>query len=93
MSEVNISDIREVLRNLVDGTRFTFAQVARETGLSTGVVSGFMNNKYAGDNDRVEKALQRWVDKQHSAAELPEPPRFIETPTVKQIWTAFAMRT
>ena len=28
MSEVNISDIREVLRNLVDGTRFTFAQVA-----------------------------------------------------------------
>jgi hypothetical protein len=32
MSEVNISDIREVLRNLVDGTRFTFAQVARETG-------------------------------------------------------------
>ncbi|HAU6294638.1 TPA: DNA transposition protein, partial [Klebsiella oxytoca] len=50
MSEVNISDIREVLRNLVDGNRFTFAQVARETGLSTGVVSGFMNNKYAGDN-------------------------------------------
>lgn len=33
MSEVNISDIREVLRNLVDGNRFTFAQVARETGL------------------------------------------------------------
>lgn len=60
MSEVNISDIREVLRNLVDGNRFTFAQVARETGLSTGVVSGFMNNKYAGDNARVEKALQRW---------------------------------
>jgi DNA transposition AAA+ family ATPase len=54
MSEVNIPDIREVLRNLVDGNRFTFAQVARETGLSTGVVSGFMNNKYAGDNDRRE---------------------------------------
>jgi DNA transposition AAA+ family ATPase len=68
MSEVNISDIREVLRNLVDGTRFTFAQVARETGLSTGVVSGFMNNKYAGDNDRVEEALQRWVSKQFAAA-------------------------
>ena len=85
MSEVNISDIREVLRNLVDGTRFTFAQVARETGLSSSVVSGFMNNKYAGDNDRVELVLQRWVTKQHSAAELP---RFIETPTVKQIWTA-----
>lgn len=89
MSDVNISDIREVLRNLVDGGRFTFAQVSRETGLSTGVVSGFMNNKYTGDNERVEKALTRWVNKQQSAAELPEPPRFIETPTVKQIWTAF----
>ncbi|TCW05592.1 hypothetical protein EDF73_11636 [Raoultella sp. BIGb0138] len=89
MSHVNITDIREVLRNLVDGTRFTFAQVGRETGLSPSVISGFMNNKYTGDNNRVEKALQRWIDKQHSAAELPAPPRFIETPTVKQIWTAF----
>lgn len=89
MSEVNITDIREAVRNLVDGERVTFARMAREIGLSTSVVSGFMNNKYAGDNDRVEKAIQRWVEKQHTVAELPEPPRFIETPTVKQIWTAF----
>ncbi|EPR3505573.1 hypothetical protein ACU4ZE_000599 [Serratia marcescens] len=50
MSEVNITDIREAVRNLVDGERVTFARMAREIGLSTSVVSGFMNNKYAGDN-------------------------------------------
>ncbi|EOI6871250.1 AAA family ATPase [Yersinia enterocolitica] len=89
MSDVNITDIRGVLRNLVDGKRFTFAQVARETGLSSGTVSSFMNEKYNGDNERVETALSRWIEKQQAGAEIPEPPRFIETPTVKQIWTAF----
>jgi hypothetical protein len=29
-----------------------------------------MNGKYAGDNDRVEEALQRWVSKQFAAAEF-----------------------
>lgn len=89
MSDVNIADIRGVLRTLVDGKRFTFAQVARETGLSSGTVSSFMNEKYNGDNERVETALTRWIEKQQAGAEIPEPPRFIETPTVKQIWTAF----
>ncbi|CAH6198498.1 AAA family ATPase [Citrobacter freundii] len=89
MSDVNITDIRGVLRTLVDGKRFTFAQVARETGLSSGTVSSFMNEKYNGDNERVETALTRWIEKQQAGAEIPEPPRFIETPTVKQIWTAF----
>ncbi|MGV3980308.1 AAA family ATPase [Citrobacter freundii] len=89
MSDVNISDIRGVLRNLVEEKGLTFNKVAKETGLSSGTLSSFMNGKYAGDNDRVEDALQRWVSKQFAAAEFPEPPRFIETPTVKQIWTAF----
>lgn len=32
MSEVNITDIREAVRNLVDGERVTFARMAREIG-------------------------------------------------------------
>lgn len=57
MSDMNISDIRGVLRNLVDEKGLTFNKVARETGLSSGTLSSFMNGKYAGDNDRVEEAL------------------------------------
>lgn len=89
MATVNISDIRATLRSFVDAGKVTFAQVARETGLSSGTISGYMNEKYNGDNARVEQVLAGWLDNQKSAAELPEPPRFVETPTVKQIWTNF----
>ncbi|HFP3831219.1 TPA: AAA family ATPase, partial [Escherichia coli] len=48
----------------------------------------FINDKYNGDNERVSQMLQRWLEKYHAVAELPEPPRFVETQTVKQIWTS-----
>ncbi|EFO2606611.1 DNA transposition protein, partial [Escherichia coli] len=56
--------------------------------LSTGTISSFINDKYNGDNERVSQILQRWLEKYHAVAELPEPPRFVETQTVKQIWTS-----
>ncbi|HFX5873099.1 TPA: AAA family ATPase, partial [Escherichia coli] len=58
------------------------------SGLSTGTISSFINDKYNGDNERVSQILQRWLEKYHAVAELPEPPRFVETQTVKQIWTS-----
>lgn len=89
MSDMNITDIREVLRNLVDAKGITFSKVAKETGLSSGALSSFMNGKYAGDNERLAEVLNRWIEKQQAVAEFPTPPRFIETPTVTQIWRAF----
>ncbi|ENF3331205.1 AAA family ATPase, partial [Escherichia coli] len=65
-----------------------FKQIALESGLSTGTISSFINDKYNGDNERVSQMLQRWLEKYHAVAELPEPPRFVETQTVKQIWTS-----
>ncbi|EKK4092582.1 AAA family ATPase, partial [Salmonella enterica] len=53
-----------------------------------GTISSFINDKYNGDNERVSQILQRWLEKYHAVAELPEPPRFVETQTVKQIWTS-----
>ncbi|EPF3479912.1 TPA: AAA family ATPase [Klebsiella pneumoniae] len=88
MSEVNITDIREVLRNLAAEKGISFAAIAKEIGLSSGALSGFMNEKYAGDNERVESALSRWIEEQQYASELPETPEFIETQTASQIWTA-----
>lgn len=85
---MNISDIRAVLRTLVENEETTFKQIALESGLSTGTISSFINDKYNGDNERVSQMLQRWLEKYHAAAELPEPPRFVETQTVKQIWTS-----
>lgn len=85
---MNISDIRAVLRTLVENEETTFKQIALESGLSTGTISSFINDKYNGDNERVSQILQRWLEKYHAVAELPEPPRFVETQTVKQIWTS-----
>ncbi|ELL3231563.1 AAA family ATPase [Escherichia coli] len=85
---MNISDIRAGLRTLVENEETTFKQIALESGLSTGTISSFINDKYNGDNERVSQILQRWLEKYHTVAELPEPPRFVETQTVKQIWTS-----
>ncbi|HDN1111284.1 TPA: AAA family ATPase [Escherichia coli] len=85
---MNISDIRAGLRTLVENEETTFKQIALESGLSTGTISSFINDKYNGDNERVSQMLQRWLEKYHAVAELPEPPRFVETQTVKQIWTS-----
>ncbi|HAO0374333.1 TPA: AAA family ATPase [Escherichia coli] len=85
---MNISDIRAGLRRLVENEETTFKQIALESGLSTGTISSFINDKYNGDNERVSQMLQRWLEKYHAVAELPEPPRFVETQTVKQIWTS-----
>ncbi|EDL6368952.1 DNA transposition protein, partial [Salmonella enterica subsp. enterica serovar Montevideo] len=76
------------LRTLVENEETTFKQIALESGLSTGTISSFINDKYNGDNERVSQMLQRWLEKYHAVAELPEPPRFVETQTVKQIWTS-----
>lgn len=85
---MNISDVRAGLRTLVENEETTFKQIALESGLSTGTISSFINDKYNGDNERVSQILQRWLEKYHAVAELPEPPRFVETQTVKQIWTS-----
>lgn len=85
---MNISDIRAGLRTLVENEETTFKQIALESGLSTGTISSFINDKYNGDNERVSQMLQRWLEKYHAVAELPDPPRFVETQTVKQIWTS-----
>ncbi|EAY9778691.1 TPA: AAA family ATPase [Escherichia coli] len=85
---MNISDIRAGLRTLVENEEITFKQIALESELSTGTISSFINDKYNGDNERVSQILQRWLEKYHAVAELPEPPRFVETQTAKQIWTS-----
>ena len=80
--------MRAGLRTLVESEKATYAQIARESGVAAGTLSAFVNNKYNGDNERVAQTLERWLENYHRAAELPEPPRFVETRTARQIWTS-----
>lgn len=88
MTQENI-DIRGSIRALVESGKVTYSQIAREASPSAAAISGFMNGTYNGDNGKVERALSAWLANWHEKTQFPEPPRFIETPTVKQIWTAF----
>ncbi len=85
---MNISDIRAGLRTLVENGETTLTRVAKESGVALSTVSGFMNDKYNGDMETIGRTLQRWLENYHRAAELPEPPRFVETRTARQIWTS-----
>ncbi|EFK2650333.1 AAA family ATPase [Escherichia coli] len=85
---MNISDIREELRTLVESEKVTFKQIAIESDISTGTVSAFINDKYSGDNERIAQVLKCWLDDYLAAADLPELPGFVQTQTVKQIWTS-----
>ncbi|MBB8029184.1 AAA family ATPase, partial [Escherichia coli] len=85
---MNISDIRAGLRTLVDNGETTMTRIAKESGVSLSAVSGFMNDKYNGNMETIGDILELWLEDYHRAAELPEPPRFVETRTARQIWTS-----
>ncbi|HDX7634152.1 TPA: LacI family DNA-binding transcriptional regulator, partial [Escherichia coli] len=85
---MNISDIRAGLRTLVESGETTMTRIAKESGVSLSAVSGFMNDKYNGNMETIGDILELWLEDYHRAAELPEPPRFVETRTARQIWTS-----
>lgn len=85
---MNISDIRAGLRTLVENGETTMTRIAKESGVSLSAVSGFMNDKYNGNMETIGDILELWLEDYHRAAELPEPPRFVETRTARQIWTS-----
>lgn len=78
--------LRAQVRALMEGhRRLTQAKIATEAGLSSTVVSQWLNGVYNGDNDAVEAKLQRWVDVIQSAREqaatMPAAPGYVDTPT------------
>ncbi|ENO4780533.1 AAA family ATPase [Escherichia coli] len=85
---MNISDIRAGLRTLVENGETTLTRIASESGVALSTVSGFVNDKYNGNMESVGRTLERWLENYHRAEELPEPPRFVETATARQIWTS-----
>lgn len=85
---MNISDIRAGLRTLVESGETTMTRIAKESGVSLSAVSGFMNDKYNGNMETIGDILELWLEDYHRAAELPEPPCFVETRTARQIWTS-----
>ncbi|TDB42089.1 AAA family ATPase [Photorhabdus luminescens] len=83
------ADVRAAIRTLVESDGLTYSNVARESGISSTALSQFMNESYKGDNSKVASQLSVWLENRSKRAnEMPAAPDFVQTKTVRQIWSA-----
>ncbi|CDL79758.1 AAA family ATPase [Xenorhabdus cabanillasii] len=83
------ADIRAAIRTVVENDGMTYSNIARESGLSGTALSQFMNESYRGDNDSVASKLSVWLENRtRRTTEMPAAPDFVQTKTVRQIWSA-----
>lgn len=75
------------VKQLIEDKGLTQTQVAKECGFSSGALSSFLKGTYKGDNDKLEEALQKWLDGQsQQTAVFVSAPDFVETPTASKIF-------
>ncbi|MEQ5119528.1 AAA family ATPase [Morganella morganii] len=83
------ADTRAAIRAIVDSAGVKYSTIAREIGLSPTALSQFINDNYRGDNDSVCGKLTVWLDNRNRKTnEMPQAPDFVQTKTVRQIWSA-----
>lgn len=88
-TEDEIVSIREEAKALLGAEGLGRPDAAREAGISYATLSAFLNGTYLGRNDRVALDVQRWMrsrrERNVAQAAMPEPPRFIPTPTAEAV--------
>lgn len=87
-------NVREQIQLLVQRDRFSQSQIAREAGITASVLSGWLKDRYQGDNQAVEVKLRQWLSahsrKTETAMVLPETPGWLDTPTAQKIFNVLA---
>ena len=56
-----LSETRAALADFMERSGKSQRQISRETGLSTSVISQFLNGCYAGDNEEVAKSINQYL--------------------------------
>lgn len=78
------------VKQLIADKGFTQAQIAKECGFSGGALSSYFKGTYKGDNEKLEVALQSWLDGQtQKTATFVSAPDFVDTPTAAKIFADF----
>ncbi len=78
------------VKQLIKDKGFTQTQIAKECGFSGGALSSYFKGTYKGDNEKLETALQKWLDGQtKKTATFVSAPDFVETPTASKIFADF----
>ena len=61
MDEQHSSSVRDEIQAQLDSAQIKQSQMARESGLTAPVLSGWLKDRYQGDNHAVEAKLRRWL--------------------------------
>lgn len=82
--------LTDQVKQLIEDKGLTQSQVAKECGFSGGALSSYFKGTYKGDNDKLEVALQKWLDGQtKKTATFVSAPDFVDTPTAAKIFADF----
>lgn len=58
-----LAETRAALTDFMERSGKSQRQISRETGLSTSVISQFLNGYYAGDNEEVAKSINQYLNR------------------------------
>ena len=68
------------------------SDIAKQIGITSGALSAYLNNKYSGNVENIETAIQNWLSNRQKKEKLfVEAPHFIEIPTAKKVFSALDM--
>lgn len=82
-----MAEIRDRVRAVMAAEGLSQADVARQSGVAYGTLTGWLAGTYAGNNDRVAGDIQIWlaarVEQRRAATAVPRPPGFHRTPSAE----------
>ena len=89
MTKPNPDELRLRCKQLIEGG-MSQEELAKQAGMSGSTFGRWLAEKYAGDNDKIDRqvsaALDVLADRQAAALALPEKPGWVATPTAERIW-------
>lgn len=87
-------DLRAEIRDILANGALNQATIARQAGLTDGVISSFMLGKYKGDNDKIAAQLAAWAktyrSRKHISDVIRDKDTLILTPTAQRIRTTLS---
>jgi DNA transposition AAA+ family ATPase len=86
-TEAEIDAIRQRLIETMKAEGLSHGKVAREAGVKVGTFSPWISGNYAGRNDRIAEAVEKWFDarelRRTTQSRSPIAPTFVMTPAAK----------
>jgi len=87
-SPEEMAELRAKVKAIQEGG-VKLTQIAAEVGIPYGTFTSWNGGTYAGDNDKIATAVEKWLmsreDRARTAAILPTSPGFQRTPTAEKI--------